>query len=972
MAGAMLPPVVTTLTGDIEPLLASIAKAKAAMDGLRDQKVVVKVTVDDSQLAKAALAIQALSDKQIKVGVNTSQIREGAAAVNGLGKALDSADASMNRINRSSNTVGGRRLPGWIGVLTSNPDVLHASAIALMAIGAAAAGAAVGVGALAAAWSKGAMPIALSDLARYQTGSIQGQSVGQTFGVQANPAMQQAQAIGFGQMLGLQGGAVSYLNSHQSSLLANEGTSIGNYLDSTMARLDQTSQGTGFQTFLKTVNTDAINLGSSLGNVAVLVGKIVSHSPGEIEWLTTGLNDATGAATSLLSSKALSGVLSAAMILHSAGALSGIAGYALKGLGNTAVADSIPGLSKLTSTTAIKGMGLSEEEALAAGMLPINMHSAGGNTTSILKALGLIGEDATISTPMVGAALAAGLTAARLSTINNYHIPGTPITVHSQLQNISGQQSALKSMGIQQIGGAITSDLGQNLGYIGAHSNLTNMNPVEKALSWLGSPSDKSDVVRWLFESSGSSALTQASQLSNAFKTYGKDVNFLSGATGGNVNQAMYLAQQAGITMGINNGKLTFTQGKNQISQATAMQQLKNLESAYAGYQGTSGEASANIGVSQLMNSSSVKNAASLNSTWDAYNNVLSGGGSALSSLYAALGKVPKGMTASLTNTSAAIQSAGEPMMDWLRNAQSMGAIGGKGLSTDFAAMAASMEPLAGKSKSAQAALLALANEGGGNFKNMSQVMAAAGGSAQAALKKLDNSVSGVTTNLARLTPGMKTFANQVTNDISAMAASAVAKIPSVNKAFNSMMSAMEKTGTSSKQTQTAAENLFNQLVTKGKLTASEANTFMASIDTAWKKVPQGQTKSNYVNTYATTFDKTIVEQLVNSPMTQGSQGKGHAQGTPAAPAGWAWVGEQGPELMQFSGGERVMNHPQSMAVSRGYAGGVGVGGDTHVHVYLDSQEMFGAVKSQVYKYNVRNGNRDGTGRPSGNFRPRG
>lgn len=35
---------------------------------------------------------------------------------------------------------------------------------------------------------------------------------------------------------------------------------------------------------------------------------------------------------------------------------------------------------------------------------------------------------------------------------------------------------------------------------------------------------------------------------------------------------------------------------------------------------------------------------------------------------------------------------------------------------------------------------------------------------------------------------------------------------------------------------------------------------------------------------------------------------QGYASGTTSAPAGWAWVGEKGPELMKFKGGEQVLN----------------------------------------------------------------
>lgn len=53
---------------------------------------------------------------------------------------------------------------------------------------------------------------------------------------------------------------------------------------------------------------------------------------------------------------------------------------------------------------------------------------------------------------------------------------------------------------------------------------------------------------------------------------------------------------------------------------------------------------------------------------------------------------------------------------------------------------------------------------------------------------------------------------------------------------------------------------------------------------------------------------------------------KGYAKGTDGASRGWAWVGEQGPELVNFNGGETVLTHGDSLLAStnvhRGYASG--------------------------------------------------
>jgi len=46
---------------------------------------------------------------------------------------------------------------------------------------------------------------------------------------------------------------------------------------------------------------------------------------------------------------------------------------------------------------------------------------------------------------------------------------------------------------------------------------------------------------------------------------------------------------------------------------------------------------------------------------------------------------------------------------------------------------------------------------------------------------------------------------------------------------------------------------------------------------------------------------------------------KGFATGTKQAPAGFKWIGEQGPELIHDKGGYAIINHPDSMALMRKY-----------------------------------------------------
>lgn len=55
-----------------------------------------------------------------------------------------------------------------------------------------------------------------------------------------------------------------------------------------------------------------------------------------------------------------------------------------------------------------------------------------------------------------------------------------------------------------------------------------------------------------------------------------------------------------------------------------------------------------------------------------------------------------------------------------------------------------------------------------------------------------------------------------------------------------------------------------------------------------------------------------------------GGRNIGYAAGTPKAPPGWAWVGEKGPELVNFRGGEQVLTNKASMRMAQGggYSGG--------------------------------------------------
>jgi hypothetical protein len=76
----------------------------------------------------------------------------------------------------------------------------------------------------------------------------------------------------------------------------------------------------------------------------------------------------------------------------------------------------------------------------------------------------------------------------------------------------------------------------------------------------------------------------------------------------------------------------------------------------------------------------------------------------------------------------------------------------------------------------------------------------------------------------------------------------------------------------------------------------------------------------------APNINKSITIHLATtgSLAVAGNIGKipGLASGTPAAPGGWTWVGENGPELRKLRPGDELRSNPQSMAMANGAGGG--------------------------------------------------
>lgn len=94
--------------------------------------------------------------------------------------------------------------------------------------------------------------------------------------------------------------------------------------------------------------------------------------------------------------------------------------------------------------------------------------------------------------------------------------------------------------------------------------------------------------------------------------------------------------------------------------------------------------------------------------------------------------------------------------------------------------------------------------------------------------------------------------------------------------------------------------------------------TIRGYVDAANEMLPQVQAAYESLSKAAVaaigrTYYERKADRIRNE--SESLEARGFASGTSSAPPGWAWVGEKGPELMFFNGGEKVLNATQTSAL---------------------------------------------------------
>lgn len=132
-----------------------------------------------------------------------------------------------------------------------------------------------------------------------------------------------------------------------------------------------------------------------------------------------------------------------------------------------------------------------------------------------------------------------------------------------------------------------------------------------------------------------------------------------------------------------------------------------------------------------------------------------------------------------------------------------------------------------------------------------------------------------------------------------------------------------------------AANQAFQAQIAQLEATMRKMGFTQQQIDAVLGKYRELANMPN-ITKYATVVTRFRTEGSPNYNRAPGNQ-VAFAKGTPSAPPGWAWVGEEGPELVRFRGGEQVMPTGESyaMAKAKGMGAAGGSGGESSAGVLV-------------------------------------
>jgi hypothetical protein len=344
-------------------------------------------------------------------------------------------------------------------------------------------------------------------------------------------------------------------------------------------------------------------------------------------------------------------------------------------------------------------------------------------------------------------------------------------------------------------------------------------------------------------------------------------------------------------------------------------------------------------------------------------------------------------------NFDSILTGSASQLVQWFQRAGSEGAVKGPQFTKALLDMASSFTPLASKSQTAQKELVGFFNAAGLNVKNFADLkrqIDAAGGSG----KDLAKIVQDVTGKMSDLNGVAKALGSSIGQDVIASMnqariagsnleqnaqnlASAWDHEHSVNNgvisAFKATYASLVDVYHNTGMAKTAVDALAQQMgFTRGQV--NQLNGMLGNLSGHLNNA-SGAARG-LQQAIGSIHGKTVVVDFhivttggVPSAYIQGASGHrtGYQSGTEHAARGLAMVGEHGPELVMFAGGERVLSNPDTqrfmvnVASAPAAAGSGGQAITLHanvtVPVQVDGETIMTATQPAVLRYNIRNGN---------------
>lgn len=482
------------------------------------------------------------------------------------------------------------------------------------------------------------------------------------------------------------------------------------------------------------------------------------------------------------------------------------------------------------------------------------------------------------------------------------------------------------------------------------------------------------------------SELTQNQQfLANTTRTVMGNAEYLARTYHTSFAGALELATQAGV-------KLTQSLQGNSMAAQVARTQINDLVlgiramGAPAGALGSDMEA---LAAQSALASSDVQK---LNQAFDQLTQIVVGGTSdfaqlistmramgsstaqASSSIHAGTTTV-KGDTTALTHSlqglgssaintwqqfDQAISGPGAQLLDWLRTAGTMGVLTRQKFTQAVKDMVAQFVPFAAHSKTATAELSFLAQEAGGPATTSMKVLKDWLGNTKGSAADLKGIVDKTTQSMANLGQIAQNLGNVILQDVTNQMAAAALGTSGAQGAINRYTKALATSGSEAASTRSARAALIKDLENVG-LSAHDARGAVRAL------------AATIAGLHSKTVDVNVIYRHYGVPLSAGKLAavSGYASGIDHAAAGAHVVGEHGPEILMFGGGERVLNNADTRRYLSTPAGGGmhGGGGTGAAHISLtipvtatlDGETVFSSVKQRTYAYNTRNsGSRTG------------